>query len=59
MITFVDTRKIRSTNPGYCYLQAGFKRVGHTVGGLVALQLLPEDMPDAVPPNGAQLKLFA
>jgi hypothetical protein len=58
MITFVNTSKIRSTNPGYCYLQAGFSRVGHTVGGLVALQLLPADMPEAIMPNGAQMELF-
>jgi hypothetical protein len=59
MITFVDASKIRGTNPGYCYLKAGFKRVGHTVGGLVALQMLPKDMPDAEPPHRAQLELFA
>lgn len=59
MITFVDAGKIRSTNPGYCYLQAGFKRVGHTVGGLVALQMLPQDMPKAESPLEAQMELFS
>jgi len=57
MITFVDAAKIRSTNPGYCYLQAGFRRVGYTQGGLVALQLLPLAMPIAEPPSGVQLSL--
>ena len=52
MITFVDQRKIRSGNPGYCYQCAGFKRVGHTKGGLVALQLLLCDMPPPVKPLG-------
>lgn len=48
MITFVDTRKTRAKrDPGFCYLRAGFKRVGETKGGLVALQLLPEAMPAA------------
>ena len=46
MITFVDTRKTRAKrDPGYCYLKAGFKNVGYTKGGLVALQMLPADMP--------------
>ncbi len=52
MVTFVDTRKVRAGNPGYCYQQAGFKRVGCTKGGLVALQLAPEAMPPAEMPRG-------
>lgn len=32
-------------DPGRCYLRAGFKNAGMTKGGLVALQLLPSDMP--------------
>lgn len=59
LITFVDASKVRSTNPGYCYKRAGFVRVGMTAGGLVALQIKPEDMPEAEPPIGAQLALFA
>lgn len=46
MITFVNTDKIANKiNPGYCYKRAGFRRVGETKGGLVALQLLSADMP--------------
>lgn len=46
MITFVDTDKTRKKrDPGRCYLRAGFKNVGFTKGGLVALQLLPSEMP--------------
>ena len=26
LITFVDSTKIKSTNPGFCYLQAGFRK---------------------------------
>lgn len=48
MVTFVDQSKTRQKrDPGYCFLMAGFKRVGKTKGGLIALQLLPHDMPTA------------
>lgn len=47
LITFVDTSKVRrKRDPGRCYLRAGFERVGMTKGGLIALQLLPERMPE-------------
>lgn len=40
MITFVDMQKTKpKRDPGYCYLKAGFRRVGETKGGLAALQL--------------------
>jgi hypothetical protein len=48
MVTFVDTKKTRPKgHPGYCYRKAGFNPVGFTKAGLVALQLLPQDMPPA------------
>jgi hypothetical protein len=51
MVTFVDASKVRhKRDPGRCYRRAGFKPVGHTKGGLVALQLLPADMPPAEAP---------
>lgn len=31
--TYVAASKVRSTNPGYCFLKAGWRRVGHTKGG--------------------------
>jgi hypothetical protein len=43
IITFVNTKKIRSVNPGCCYKHAGFTHVGYTKGGLMAFQLLPKD----------------
>ena len=50
LITFVDAGKVKAkADPGYCYLRAGFRNVGHTKGGLVALQLLPEAMPPPAP----------
>lgn len=65
MITFVDagkTKRRRSKHgqPGACFLHAGFRFVGYTIEeGLTALQLLPEDMPEAAPPIGKQLRLWA
>lgn len=53
MITFIDTSKVKPTmvhgRPtwGYTYKKAGFKYVGKTKGGLLAFQLLPDDMPAA------------
>lgn len=58
MVTFVNAKKVRpKRDPGRCYLRAGWRRVGETKGGLVALQLLPCDMPAACQPLGAQLSL--
>lgn len=31
--TYVAPRRIRSTNPGFCFLAAGWRRAGHTKGG--------------------------
>ncbi len=39
--TYIDAKKVKSRNPGYCFLVAGWKRCGHTKGGLVILELLP------------------
>ncbi len=53
MITFIKRDKVRRKRDyGRCYLRAGFKVCGETKGGLLALQLLPADMPDAQPPLG-------
>jgi hypothetical protein len=55
MITFIDRSKVRPTKVhgtptwGWTWKQAGFKEVGETKGGLLALQLLPQDMPFASP----------
>jgi len=46
MVTFVNPKKVRrKRDPGRCFLKAGFKKVGMTKGGLIALQLLKEEMP--------------
>jgi hypothetical protein len=57
LVTFVDARKTRrKRDPGRCYRKAGFRHVGWTKGGLVALQMLPDAMPPASLP---ELPLFA
>lgn len=59
IVTFVDTTKVRHKRDyGRCYRKAGFRGVGYTKGGLLALQLLPADMPAAAMPIGAQLALM-
>lgn len=52
MVTFVDRGKVKPTRVhggdvwGWTYRKAGFQEVGDTKGGLLALQLLPADMPE-------------
>lgn len=58
MVTFIHTTKVkRKRDWGRCYLKAGFKRVGTTKSGLVALQMTPESMPEPAPPLDALLRL--
>jgi hypothetical protein len=58
MVTFVDREKtLRKRDPGRCYRRAGFKPCGETKGGLVALQLLPADMPAPEPAIGETSRL--
>jgi hypothetical protein len=60
LITFVNAGKVRrKRDPGRCFIRAGFRNVGFTKGGLVALQLLPADMPDAAAPKQRQERLIA
>jgi len=37
--TYVNPLKIKSSNPGYCFLKAGWKKCGFTKGGLIILEL--------------------
>jgi hypothetical protein len=42
--TYVDPREIRSTNPGYCFLQAGWTRLEEpSMSGLVILEVFPAE----------------
>jgi len=56
MVTFVNCSCVRpKRDPGRCYRRAGFCPVGSTKGGLLALQLVPDDMPSAEMPGGMTL----
>jgi len=63
MVTFVDRSKVRPTIVrgkrvwGWTYRQAGFQETGETKGGLLALQLLPSDMPPPEAAVGFQAKM--
>ncbi len=39
--TYVNSKKIRSSNPGYCFIKAGYRKCGFTKGGLNILEKLP------------------
>ncbi len=59
MVTFVDTTKVRRKRDwGRCYRKVGFTPCGYTKGGLFALQLLPDQMPDAEAVFDPQSQLF-
>ena len=36
--TYVNSAKVRSSNPGFCFLSAGWRRAGMTKGGLHVLE---------------------
>jgi hypothetical protein len=43
LYTYVNTRKVRSSNPGYCFLMAGWKKCGYTKSKkLLILEKFPE-----------------
>lgn len=64
MITFIDRAKVAPLHTrkgdvwGRTYRLAGFVDAGETKGGLLALQLLPEAMPDAERAIGGQVGMF-
>jgi hypothetical protein len=37
----VNPCRIRSTNPGFCFLAAGWSRCGQTNSGLIVLEVRP------------------
>lgn len=58
MVTFVDRTKTRTKrDPGRCFLRAGFRYVGETKGGLVALLLDPPAMPAPLEALGTAQRL--
>jgi len=42
LYTYVNPKKIKSTNPGYCFKIAGWKKCGITKGGLIILEYTEE-----------------
>jgi hypothetical protein len=45
-VTFIDRDKIRhKRDPGRCYRRAGWKVIGETRGGLLAMGIEPKEMP--------------
>ena len=60
LVTFIDRGKTKpKKDPGYCYLRAGFERIGKTQGGLVALGLRLGAMPAPEPAIGTPVELAA
>lgn len=61
MVTFLDRRKVKPIKVrgvptwGRTWKLAGFKEIGETKGGLLALQLLPVDMPAPITPKPRSL----
>lgn len=59
MVTFIDTKKVRKKRDwGRCYRKAGFEHCGWTKGGLFALQMKPEMMPEGESAREQQMELF-
>lgn len=64
MVTFIDRTKVRPTmvrkKPvwGWTFMKAGFAICGETKGGLLALALAPDRMPQAAPAEPAEPDLF-
>ncbi len=60
LVSFVDPAKVRrKRDPGRCFLRAGFRLVGKTKGGLLAFQMLPDEMPGPSAAVGMQFALAA
>lgn len=62
MVTFVKPSAVRSSNPGWCFIRAGFEPVGWTKGGhgrepLRVLSCPPERWPEPMRADG-QLSLL-
>lgn len=48
LYTYVNARKIRSSNPGYCFKKAGWRTCGKSSKGLIILEKLPDAFRDAL-----------
>lgn len=52
--TYVDPRKVRSPNPGFCFIAAGWSRSGTTKSGLLVFERLTPTPPAGLSPREAQ-----
>jgi hypothetical protein len=65
MITFIDRSQVQPIKVrgrptwGWTWKQAGFREAGETKGGLLAMQLLPADMPNAQPAKAMSINGLA
>lgn len=50
LYTYVAPRKVRSVNPGCCFLKAGWQRCGKTKGGLMIFEIFDAGQGEAVKP---------
>ena len=41
LFTYVNKVRIRSTNPGYCFIKAGWKKCGISLKGLIIFEQVP------------------
>jgi hypothetical protein len=56
LVSFIDPDEVRpKRDPGYCYIMAGFEYDGETVGGLIAVRIRPENMPEPEEPLAGPL----
>lgn len=44
--TYVNSKKVASKNPGFCFLMAGWRRCGVTKGGLLVLERVKQHSKD-------------
>ena len=59
MVTFINLQKVRKKRDwGRCYRKAGWTPCGSTKGGLLALHILPDQMPQPMEAYDPQLKLL-
>ena len=56
LFTYVNGRKVKSTNPGYCFLMAGWKQAGRSKQGLLILE---NTEPVYSVPKGMQMRVAA
>lgn len=48
LYTYVNAKKVKSTNPGYCFKMAGWKKCGETKNGLLIFEKHSAFMPEII-----------